>query len=197
MNQQQLNKIKKIALAQIKTTSDPPHGITHIKTVINNSKKIVKLLKLTNQDIDLNLLTAVCYLHDLSYADHKPGLKTYIMEGKIAQDKARKILEGIKQVNTQDKKIILDAMLYHVHSFPFPNFFSSLNPHNNIYTKILQDADTLDNFRPKRVAQFKNQKNYPFPYPLFQKLTPFFIKYGRKNISKYLNFPISAQILND
>lgn len=193
MTKSTINRIKKIALAQIKITSDPPHGLAHIKAVVKNSLKIVKLLNLTDTEIDLNLLKAVCYLHDLTYVDHQPSLKVYILEGEIAQSKARKILESLKTIQSQDKKLILDTMLHHVHSYPFKN----VNSQNSIYTKILQDADTIEFFNPKRVKLFQRQAKYNYIYKILQIIAPFFIKKGRKNIIKYLNFPQSQQLLND
>jgi len=61
-----LNKVKNLVNEKVKGISDPQHGFIHLQRVANFAQKIVKTLKVENK-IDVNLLSAACYLHDINH----------------------------------------------------------------------------------------------------------------------------------
>jgi hypothetical protein len=63
-----------------------------------------------------------------------------------------------------------------------------LNPNGNLYTKILQDADTLDFFSKEREESFNKAKKKIIFYALLGLFSKYALIYGRKNIANYLNF---------
>ena len=134
--------------------------------------------------IDIHLLLAACYLHDISHATYSPSLMNYFLEKKRLRLVLPKILAGLP-VNENDKKIIENT----VYSIPFSFPFKKLNRNGDLYKQILQDADTLDYFSKEREVSFeKASKMYIF-YAFFRIFSDWALKYGRKNLKNYLNFP--------
>jgi hypothetical protein len=94
-------------------------------------------------------MEAICYVHDLTYTVYDPGVKTYFLERRYITW----ILGGFLKefdIDGKEKNIIINACSRHTHSFPFRR----LNKKGDIYTKILQDADTIDFFQEDRMNSF-------------------------------------------
>jgi hypothetical protein len=62
-----------------------------------------------------------------------------------------------------------------------------LNPNGDLYTKILQDADTLDFFSRQREKSFNKAKKKVIFYALLGLFSKYPLVFGRKNIANYLN----------
>ena len=183
MTRKQLNQIENITKEMMKNSKDPQHDLNHVLRVEQNALKIIDILNI-KQGIDVNLLQAVCLLHDLTYVKYSPSLKTFIFEGILAKNFVGKTIKPL-DIAESEKKLILQAISKHPHSYPF----RKLNKKGSLYAKILQDADTLDGFNEQRIKNFKSKNR------LTQVLSPFidfFIAYSKKNIQKYLNFPEAA-----
>lgn len=179
--------IEKYAFSQIVKSKDINHDKNHILRVRDNALKIVRLLKLEN-NIDTNLLKAICLLHDITYVEKKPSIYVYFFEGHIEKKIAQSVLMKFN-LPSEMKDIIIDAVSRHTHSFPFKR----LNRKRNPYVKILQDADTLDFFYCSRIkihtgksdkGVFKNIRIF-----MSRKL----IEYGINNLAIFLNYPILAK----
>ena len=131
--------------------------------------------------IDLNLLLAACFLHDINHTYFSPGLLNYFLEKR----RLKKVLPGVLaqlNIDADEKKIIENA----IYSSPFSFPFKMLNPNGNLYTKILQDADTLDFFSKEREESFKKAKKKVIFYALLGLFSKYALIYGRKNIYNYL-----------
>jgi hypothetical protein len=182
-----LKEVEKFVEEKTCNIKDLQHNCEHAKRVAKNAREIVKLLGL-EENIDTNLLQAICLLHDINFATNKPGLINYFLEGRRAKKTLPKILTdlGIKD----DEKSIIENAIYNS-SFSFP--FKKLNKGKDLYLQLLQDADTIDFFSDERVKNFQiSQKNYLF-YKLLSPLSNRAVNYGRKNLGKYLNFPKLAK----
>jgi hypothetical protein len=183
----ELNKVKEFVERKTCNIKDLQHNCEHAKRVARNAKEIVQILKLENE-VDVNLLLATCLLHDINYATFKPTFFNYFFEGKRTKKILPKILSNLK-IKDNEKSIIKNAIYNSSFSFPF----KKLNKHKDIYSKILQDADTIDFFSDERQISFnKVQKNYLF-YKILSPYSNFTLNYGRKNLVKYLNFPQLAK----
>ena len=88
------------------------------------------------------------------------------------------------------EKAILEKAIY---SSPFSFPFKKLNRNWDLYTKILQDADTLDFFSYEREASFNKVKEKIVFYAFLGLFSDRALSYGRKNIANYLNFPELAK----
>jgi hypothetical protein len=139
--------------------------------------------------IDLNLLQAICYLHDINHAYYSPGLFNYFFETARSKKILPKVLNEL-EIGETEKNIIENAIYSSSFSFPFRN----LNKDGDLYTKILQDADTLDFFNQERVESFNKAKSRFYFYRLLGLFSDWAVNYGRKNLDKYLNFPIAAKL---
>lgn len=183
MTNNQFKEVKSFVKEKAKKIKDPQHGWEHFQRVANNAQKIVKSLNVQDK-IDLNLLLASCYLHDINHAFYSPSLMNYFLERKRLGLVLPKILADLS-VNENDKKIIENT----VYSIPFSFPFKKLNRNGDLYKRILQDADTLDFFSKEREVSFeKASKMYIF-YAFFRIFSDWALKYGRKNLKNYLNFP--------
>ncbi len=190
MTEKKLIKVAGYAIKKLRVSKDPQHNWEHVKRVGENAKKIVKLLGLEDK-LDLNLLLATCYLHDISYSKYSPGLVHYFLEGKRSKKLIPNILNrlGIKG----DEKRIIENSIYSS-SFSFP--FGKLNKDKDLYAQILQDADTIDFFSLERQESYKIAKKSNLFYRLLGPFSMMAIKYGRGNIRKYLNFPVISENFN-
>jgi len=92
-------------------------------------------------------------------------------------------------IRSSEREVIENAIYSSSFSFPFRR----LNKNKDLYTQILQDADTLDFFSKEREKSFdKVKKDFGF-YNILGLVSTGALKYGRKNLSKYLNFPQLAK----
>lgn len=183
-----LLRIKSLVKTEMRKTDDSQHGLSHLLRVKDNALKIVKILGVEKK-LDLNLLKSICLLHDLTYVSHKTGFISWILERKIVKKEVLKLLDEIK-VDSKEKKIILTAVCFHPHAFPLRR----LNQRGNLYTKILQDSDTLDQFSKIRLASFKKECFSSFGGKIkFYLLSPF-ICFGEKKLKWFLNYPF---LIND
>jgi HD superfamily phosphodiesterase len=144
MDRTTVTDIKTEVTKRIEAKCDIQHNLHHIQSVTKNALDISQ-----KYDVDTNLIEAICYVHDLTYTVHNPSIKTYIFEGKYIAAILNKFL-SIFNINNIEKEIIINACRKHPHSFPF----RKLNRNSDIYTKILQDADTLDYFSERRINNF-------------------------------------------
>jgi len=182
-----LNKVKNLVNEKVKGISDPQHGFIHLQRVANFAQKIVKTLKVENK-IDVNLLSAACYLHDINHTFYSPGLLNYFLERARLKKVLPKVLTEM-DIDVGEKAILENA----IYSSPFSFPFKMLNRNGDLYTKILQDADTLDFFSRQREVSFnKAKKNIVF-YAFLGLFSDPALAYGRKNIANYLNFPQLAK----
>lgn len=177
----QLKKIKEEVSARMRGANNPLHEMDHIEEVVENAKKLLKILN-PKKELDRNLLLSCCYLHDLTYANSPFFLWAYLFEGKLVRKPASKVLKDA-EVNPQEKVTIINAISKHPHSFPF----RKLNKNEDSYTKILQDSDTLELFNEERIKKLFNNINTS--RGILKKLIRSYIKYGFKNLEKYLNYP--------
>lgn len=182
MNINQLSKIENITKEYLRHTKDSQHHFDHILRVKQNALKIVKLLGV-EEKVDLNIIQASCLLHDITYSTNNsyPLFLVYLFEGFLSKNIVINIL---KSLNISSKEIftISNAISKHSKSFPF----KKLNKNSDLYTKILQDADTIDFFNEKRVKNFKDSSILTSrASSIINKITD----YGKDNIHKYLNFP--------
>ena len=111
---------------------------------------------------------------------HKNRIYTYIFERSLVKKELENILLKF-DVDKEESEIIIKACSSHTHSFPFKR----LNKNNDLYTRLLQDADTVDLFHQERLSITKK----PFLEKYFSTLIDKVKYLGIKNIRKYLNFP--------
>lgn len=182
MTQKQLNQIEKLVKSYLKGYRNSQHDFSHVLRVKQNAKKIVDILGIKS-DIDLNLLQATCLLHDLVWTKQNPFLLalTYVFEGTLIKKFVGRNIEPLNIVGWE-KEIMLKAVSKHSKSFPF----KKLNRKEGLYTKILQDADTLDLFNEQRVENFKNLNNLT---KRISSLVDRLVLYGKRNLHRFLNFP--------
>jgi hypothetical protein len=183
MNIQTYKKIKTRSLILMLESKDPQHNGAHLLRVEKNARKIVNLLGFSNK-IDTNLLGSVCYLHDLAFTKHKPGIVNYVREGKRVKRIVTKFLEGF-DLSDFEKKIIIRAVWKHTFSFPFRR----LNKKEDIYSKILQDADTLDTFSPERLMQLVSSAKKYFFYKTAKPFSKRVSRWAIRHLSFFLNYP--------
>lgn len=187
MDTKTYRKIKAYSIKAMERSTDFQHMEDHLLRVENNAKKIVGVLGLQNE-IDLNLLGSICYLHDLSYTKHKHGLVNYIREGNRVKELVKNLLEDY-DIPIEEKTIIIRAVWKHTLSFPFRR----LNKKEGNYAKILQDADTIDFFAPVRLLRLVESAKRSFWYKtmkVFSKKVP---RWAIRHIGLFLNFPQLAK----
>lgn len=187
MTEDQLKEVINFVKRNADKIKDPQHGWEHSRRSAGFAEKIVKTLEIENK-IDVNLLLAACYLHDINRAYFPPTLINYFFETRNSKSILPRVLA---ELNIKDpEKAVIENAIYQS-SFSFP--FKRLNRDKDLYTQILQDADTLDFFSTEREASFKSaRKNYSF-YAFLGLFSDLALKHGRKNIGNYLNFPQIAK----
>ena len=189
MTEAKLNKVKNLVNDRVREIKDIQHGWIHLQRVADFAQKIIKTLKVENK-IDVNVLLAACFLHDINHTFYSPGLLNYFLERKRLKKVLPKVLAGL-DIDEREKVILENAIYLSPFSFPF----KMLNKNADLYTKILQDADTLDFFSYEREVSFnKAKKNIVF-YAFLGLFSDRALAYGRKNIVNYLNFPQVAKEL--
>lgn len=187
MTGEELTKVKRFVFQKTCNIKDLQHNCEHAKRVASNAERVVKLLK-SEKKVDLNLLLAISFLHDINHAFFKPGFINYFLESKRLRAVLPKILEELN-IKECEGKIIENAIYKSPLSFPF----KKLNKNQDLYTQILQDADTLDLFSKEREISFNIAKGNLLFYKILSTFSKFTFKYGRENLKKYLNFPQLAK----
>lgn len=190
MQKRKFEKIKKEALTLMEQTRDIQHDKTHLCRVEENVDVIVNKLKLDNQ-IDIFLLKAAVFLHDLSFIKHNAGFAMWVLEGRRTRRMVMDLLQQF-ELPEHEVKIIVEAVATHTLSFPLRR----LNKKRNLYCQILQDADTLDMFTEIRISTLKYaSRGKPF-YKLLRILNKMFTKWCKKNLKYFLNFPsLTPQVI--
>ncbi len=176
-----LNNIKRFAIEEYAKTKDGQHNFEHAERVAQNALWIAEALK-AEDALDKNLLKAACYLHDLVIAQRFGGsffsrCYNHFWEKYLNKKYFESILKNFN-LTSAENKILSTAIVNHPYSIPY----GILNKQGDIYSKILQDADSLDYLSEERKLVLAKGKL----------LTYFINKYlswVRKNIKKYLNFP--------
>ncbi len=182
-----LKGVKNLVKEKTSKLKDPQHGWQHFQRVAEYAINVVGSLEVEDK-IDIHLLLAACYLHDINRAYYTPTLVNYFLETR----NSKSILPAVlNELNIKEsEKIIIENAIYSS-SFSFP--FRRLNKNKDLYTQILQDADTLDFFSQEREISFKRvKKDYVF-YSFLGLFSDWVLKYGRINLENYLNFPQLAK----
>jgi len=182
-----LGVIRKYTFKEMGRSLDLQHDFLHTERVCLNAEKIVKLLNFEKK-IDINLLKAMAYLHDIHFSKVRPGLTAYIWESKILRKILPKIMDDLL-IDGKERKLITEAILNHPHSIPF----RKLNLGKSIYAKILQDADSVDFFSKERESNLKKSKKVSYIYWFANFFSGVIFQHGRRSMSKFLNFPEIAE----
>jgi len=187
LKKSEVQKIKNFARELMKKSRDPQHDFTHLERVAKNTLRIIKMLKI-EAEVDKDLLVVASYLHDVNHGHFSPSLINYFSEKRFL----KKVLPGVLEkfdLSRSEKKIISEAIYNSPYSFPF----KKLNRDGDLYSKILQDADTIDFFSKEREKSFHQAKK---EFVFYKILGLFFwagLEYGRKHLKNYLNFPELAE----
>lgn len=189
MTRFQLAKIRQFARTEMQKSPDPQHDFAHVDRVRRNAFRIAKLFNLDDV-IDRNLLSAICYLHDLAFTAHKPSLRTWFLERRLVKKRLERLpLLDLLGIPEEEKRIILNAITRHPHAFPLRR----LNRHRDFYSQVLQDADTLDLYSVERLTTFTVSRQLFFFYRISSLFVDISHRLYKRNITKYLNFPKLAK----
>jgi HD superfamily phosphohydrolase YqeK len=183
MTEEQFQKIKKYTQAVMKQSNDPQHSFDHVERVRIYALKIVELLKI--KDVDLKLIQVACYLHDVPICMfHKsPPIKHWLENYAVIKYLPQVLRE--LDISGEEYAILLNAIRRHTFTIPYRR----LNRNGDIYTKIVQDADSLDYFSHEREESFVKNKNKFFSYFIASLFSKKFLSYGRSHLQQYLNYP--------
>lgn len=189
MTSSQLSKVRRFTVSEMQKSFDPQHDFPHLERVRKNALRIADLLRL-NGVIDRNLLSAICYLHDLAFTAHKPGLRTWFLEGRLVKKRLRHLpLLDYLGISQEEKRIMFTAIIRHPLAFPLRR----LNRRRDYYTQLLQDADTLDFYSAERLASLRlSRQRFRF-YRIASLFNGVSHRLYIRNIHKYLNFPELAK----
>ena len=129
-------------------------------------------------------MQAAGYLHDILLAKRKSKnyfsqLYSHIFEKALNKKQIRQVLEQFN-LSAEEKEILATAIINHPYSIPYRR----LNKQKDLYSKILQDADSLDYVSPERESNFIKGKG-----KRVIRLTKMYLSWIRNNLEKYLNFP--------
>ncbi len=180
MDQQQLKKIRLFAKNTMLKSKDISHDWGHIERVVKNAGDIIDYL---NLELNKNLLEACVLLHDLSFSENRGNIFfKYLLEVRMTIELLQKAFKSeLSFVSGQDQNIIIDAIRHHAFSFPY----HQLNRKRSLYSRVLQDADTIDYFSKERFKQACKRKTLLITY----KLLKFIYDFGFHNLKYFLNFP--------
>ena len=188
MKTQTLQKIKGYAYDKFSCYKGCQHGLDHALRVVNNAKRMVKILKVEKR-IDVNLLYASCWLHDIAVIDKNnnviSSLYFHFFESSINKKHIRRVLERFP-LSKSEFQTIVNAIINHPHSIPY----RSLNRNGDIYLKILQDADSFDYISDERLKSFNSNRWYLTP------ISNLYICLVKKNIKYFLNYPELAKYID-
>lgn len=182
MTKEKLQEIIDTCTPLLQNSPDPIHSTNHIRSVVKNAMLIAN--HLADKNIDTNLLTAICYLHDIASFTRRASLYQFLFEPLLAKKALKKFLPQFN-LPAQENSLIIEAVTHHPHAFPFRR----LNRKRNLYCQILQDADLFDQFSTHQLQTLRThpQRN------LFQKIISLFSTIGaqhvKRNIDKYYNQP--------
>ncbi len=190
MTDDQLAKIHNFAKEEMAKTLDPSHDFDHVDRVRNKALKIARILKVDGE-IDLNLLQAICLLHDLTFTKYEPNLKNFFLEGKHIEKIGSEVLEDF-DIDGSEKDIMMEAFLHHTHWFIFRGLFN-VTMDGTIYTQILHDADKIDIFSEERWESLLASRDKYLFYKLSWPAIALFVRLGRNNPGMFLNFPKVAK----
>ena len=182
MDAKTLEKIKDYAKLVYSQNNDFSHNLEHSERVVQNALKIVNVLDYKDA-IDKNLLISTCYLHDIVVCKNKGKLLFSVYYHLFEKQLNRKYLpEIIKRfdLSKQESQILTNTIINHPYSIPY----RILNKNGDLYSKILQDADSLEYVSIQRLKARYEAKGKILFY--IAKLFVFII---RKNIKYFLNFP--------
>lgn len=182
-----LEKIKQFAALHTDRSGNPIHNSKHLERVKQNADYIVDILGVKNE-LDLNLLHAACYLHDVPVNMAEKVFLRSLGRHLFEKELIKKYLPGIFDLfllSKEERDILYDALVNHAFSIPYRN----LNKKGSIYTKILQDADSLDYFSYKRQQDIKEVKKTSLLYSFLSPFSGLIFTIGRKYIRFFLNFP--------
>jgi HD superfamily phosphodiesterase len=187
MTGEELERIKEYVRNKMAVSTDPQHGYDHPYRVSANALKIIKYLNISK--IDPNLLEAICYLHDVpvSLYKHNSAFKHFFEKHAISIYLPM-ILDDIK-VKNGERWIILNAIKRHPFSIPYKR----LNRNGDIYTKVLQDADSIDFLQFVREEGLMENRYKYFFYFILSFFAKRYLNYARRNLGNYLNFPELAR----
>ncbi len=171
--------------------NDPQHGLDHLLRVQSNAARIAEIIGVESK-INKNLLMALCLLHDvpMNMAGNFPlgFIGKHLAEKFIIRRKLPGILDELP-LTVDEKRIVFGAIVNHPHSIPYKH----LNKNKDLYTKILQDADSLDYFSNERMASLEKSKERFFIYRIGSLVSGPYFTWGRKNMREFLNFPEIAE----
>lgn len=189
MNIQTLEIIKTYSVAQYTRSLDALHDISHVERVVKNAMKIADALQLHNT-LDLNLLIACCYLHDVVIVQQNNKnvfhrIKNHILESGLNKKFLPHILDRF-DLSEDERLIIFRAVVSHPHSIPYRR----LNIKGDWYTKILQDADTWD-----YVSREREIRAFEAGGIFIQPLLKIYFNCMRITIKAFLNNPQSHKSL--
>jgi len=182
MDAKALRKIKKYCVKHYAGSSSSRHDMGHIERVRNNALAIVKCLHI-QRTVDLNLLQSICYLHDIVTSFTSNGTKyssmyNHIFEKMLIRKNIYPIIAQF-DISPREEKILITSISNHPYSIPY----RMLHRDGDQYSKILQDADSLDFVSETRLQQFCSR------HPSLSFAAIFFVSFIRKNLRFFLNYP--------
>lgn len=191
MTDKEYQQIKDRVGVIMKKTKEPLHSFQHGERVAKNAEKIAEIMNLKDK-IDVNLLKVCGLVHDIPISSHGFTLFHHFFEPLFVRNDMPRILSNL-ELSDLEKKIVLTATINHVYSYPYRR----LNKNKDVYSKALQDADTLDLFSPERQETFKNNINFSFSYREMNIFARLFFGFGKKYLAWYLNYPEIAQHIDE
>jgi len=187
MTEIQIKQIYKKAESLMRETLDPQHDFSHVSRVVKNALQIADLVD-HKKEVDKNILQIACLFHDITFIRHKPSIKTWLFEGRMAVRILRE-LEILDFLSQEDLLKIEISIRHHGLSFPL----RKLNKKRDLYCRILQDADTFDLFHEERIGNLKKSKKKTLFYKIIYIFHKPAAKFGKKKICYFLNFPHLAE----
>jgi len=186
MTASQLKEISSYIDALFSRNVHHVHNRNHLIRVVENARRISMVVK--PKQLEPFVLEATCLLHDITHQYYKNGLFNYLFERRLARKALTELLPQFK-LNASDKRIIITAIANHPFSIPFRN----LHKNGDVYTKILQDADSLDYFHPERVTAVGKKLHLPDRVVTII-LRPL-SRWARNHIGWFLNYPKLADLV--
>lgn len=187
MNRHQYDQLVECARNYMTQSTDSQHNWDHVLRVRDNARQIVQTLQI-EEKIDSQILDVCCLLHDLHYVFYPGGVVMYLLERRRAVTTLTNILEQFN-IDPAEKELIIDVIRHH----PFAIPFKRLNKHRDLYSQVLQDADTLDMLHPQRIQSLELSRNTSVLFRLVARIAPFMERYTRPRLHTYLNFPELSQ----
>jgi hypothetical protein len=183
MNIKTLNTIKAFAIRKYSQQNNLQHDVSHAERVVRNVVWIANKLH-PDKPLDILLLQAAGYLHDIVTANFCGSnifcqLYVHMFEKYLNKKYIGSILSRF-DIKPEEKRILSVAIINHPYSVPY----RILNTHHDIYSIILQDADTMDYISTQREQNIIHGKNIILSYVIKT-----YLSWVRKNIKSYLNFP--------